>query len=69
MLRVGRLMVIGLFAAGAHLAQPAPAQAADLNCTAGCSFVEYAGLLWTTEQFQPAGTGYIDSFLRIQQEL
>ena len=34
--------------------------------TAGCN-EEFAGLFWSTVQMQPAGTGFIDSFLRIQR--
>jgi hypothetical protein len=51
-----------------------PAAAAELDCTGtvgvgnpeGC-YQLFAGLFWSTEQLQPTGTGYIDSFLRIQR--
>ena len=44
---------------------PRTAQADTLQCTNGCSEL-FQGLYWTTVQVQPAGTGVIDSFLRIQ---
>ena len=53
--------------------RPPVAMASELDCTgstatstAGCN-EEFAGLFWSTVQMQPAGTGFIDSFLRIQR--
>jgi hypothetical protein len=41
---------------------------ADGKFTVGATtFWDFAGLLWSTTQTQPTGSGYIDSFVRIQQ--
>jgi hypothetical protein len=62
------------------LVLPSPARAAELDLTgavscasaANCTtigstdFWDFAGLLWSVTQTQPTGSGYIDSFVRIQ---
>ena len=73
MISPARALITGLAFAAAVALGARPAAAADLDCTAaappGCDIDEgsFAGLLWSTSQVQPAGTGVIDSFLRVQR--
>ena len=64
------MLAVGLVAAGAMALGADRAQAAELDCTAtapaGCNEM-FANLIWSTTQVQPAGTGNIDSFLRLQK--
>jgi len=48
-----------------NLGVTAQASASELDCTTGCSFVNYAGALWSTSATQSTGTGVINSFVRV----
>jgi hypothetical protein len=64
-----RAFATGLLIAGAVVATATPAGAAticDLTTGTGASCTIGSGIFFQDEQ-QPTGTGYIDSFLRIQQ--
>jgi hypothetical protein len=61
-----KIVLLGLVAAVCLLMPRSVAAAEILDCTTGCSEL-FQGLYWTTVQVQPAGTGVIDSFLRVQQ--
>jgi hypothetical protein len=63
---VRKLVPLVLFAAGLLLAVSAPASAAEYDLRSGGNVTINGGLFYTDEQ-HPTGTGFIDSFLRIQQ--
>lgn len=63
---VRKLVPVVLFAAGLLLAVSAPASAAEYDLRSGGTVTINGGLFYTDEQ-HPTGTGFIDSFLRIQQ--
>ena len=65
---MSKLILRGLVSAGVLTAvflSPRSAQAGELNCTTGCSYVSMFGAIWTTVDQQSTGTGVIDSFVRI----
>jgi hypothetical protein len=60
-----RLSLAALAALALNMGLPALATATELDCTASCNLVSYAGALWATTDTQPTGTGVINSFVRI----
>lgn len=62
----GRLSLAMAAALIFNLSLPARASATELDCTASCNLVSYAGALWATVDTQSTGTGVINSFVRIQ---
>ena len=60
-----RFLLVVAAAIVINLGVTAQASASELDCTTGCSFVNYAGALWSTSAAQATGTGVIQSFVRI----
>jgi hypothetical protein len=79
---VKNLAVLTAFGAVLTVVTPTSSQASELDLTGagsctgsacdgsftegGTLFWDFAGALWSTTEIQPTGSGYIDSFVRIQ---
>ena len=61
----GRLFLAVAAAVVFNLSLATRASATELDCTASCNLVSYAGALWATVDTQSTGTGVINSFVRI----
>ncbi len=59
--------ILGLsFVVGLMAGNSLPAAALELDCTNGCTGETINGGIFSTEALNPAGTGYIEPFVRLQ---